>query len=292
MTEGNTASSVGNEFTYFNVPSIIICSLGVISNVLLLVAFIKDPLKCFRNSGTYLVMNLSVSDCLMCLISLAGSITPRLGLNTAFQFFLYWVVSVSFVTITSISIDRFLMVAYPIKHRILMKGKVVILWITAIWIMSCIIPAFLKLSDIRETSGRMALCLFNVIIVFLSSVMYSSTYYKLKRHPRNMALQNSTESRAQEIRILKEKRFLKTIIIIACIAFVCILPFLIFHLFDFSIGLGEDNLASTMSYRVFSYIYVVNFAVNPLIYILRLPKYRKTFYLLYCKMSTCMRASG
>ncbi len=38
-------------------------------NVLLLVAFLKDPLKCFRNSGTHLVMNLAVSDCLTCLFA-------------------------------------------------------------------------------------------------------------------------------------------------------------------------------------------------------------------------------
>ena len=54
--------------------------------------------------------------------------------------------------------------------------------------------------------------------------MYSSTYYKLKKQSTNIALQNSIESRAEEIRILKEKRFLKTIVTIACIAFVCSVP--------------------------------------------------------------------
>ena len=69
MAEINTTASIGNEFSYFSsVPGILVGILGVVSNVLLLVAFIKDPLKCFRNSGTYLMMNLSVSDCLMCLL--------------------------------------------------------------------------------------------------------------------------------------------------------------------------------------------------------------------------------
>ena len=38
-----------HHYMYSNLPFIIIPILGVASNVLLLVAFIKDPLKCFRN---------------------------------------------------------------------------------------------------------------------------------------------------------------------------------------------------------------------------------------------------
>ncbi len=57
------------EFAYSDLPLITISVLGVALNVLLLVAFLKDPLKCFRNSGTYLVMNLAVSDCLTCLFA-------------------------------------------------------------------------------------------------------------------------------------------------------------------------------------------------------------------------------
>ena len=268
---------------YLNVPGIIICSLGVISNVLLLVAFIKDPLKCFRNSGTYLVMNLAVSDCLMCLISLSFNITPRVTLCLIFYFFVYWIGSASFVSITSISIDRFFMVVRPIKHRILMKDKFVILWIAGIWIMNCVIPLFQMLWDGGETIGRQALLTVSVIVIISSAVMYSSTYYKLKKQSRNIALQNSTETRAQEIRILKEKRFLKTIIIIACVAFVSTLPYLVIYLLN---GYLHFNNVFAILYTVSVSVFYINFAVNPLLYILRLPSYRKTFYLLYWRRGT------
>ena len=58
-----------HEFAYSKLPLITISVLGVALNVLLLVAFFKDSLKCFTNSGTYLVMNLAVSGCLMCLFA-------------------------------------------------------------------------------------------------------------------------------------------------------------------------------------------------------------------------------
>ena len=104
-----------------------------------------------------------------------------------------------------------------------------------------------------------------------------------------MALHNSTDGRAQEMRILKEKRFLKTIIIIACIAFICIVPFFALFLLRFSLLLVNDLQAFMIFYAVSAVIYQINFAVNPLIYILRLPNYRKTFYLLYCKRKASTR---
>ena len=103
MAENNTATSEDNGISYFDLPIIIISIVAVVSNVLLLVAFIKDPLKCFRNTGTYLVMNLSASDCLMGVFSSLAHITPRnSALNPFFYFFVFWMGVVSFVSITSI----------------------------------------------------------------------------------------------------------------------------------------------------------------------------------------------
>ena len=285
MVESNTTTScVANEFTNFISPVIIICILGAVSNVLLLVAFVKDPLKCFRNSGTYLVMNITVSDCLICLLSSFANISSRIYSNTAFTFLASWITSVSFVSITSISVDRFLMVASPIKHRILMKGKVKIFWISAIWLVNFVIIALTTVLDASGTNSLNTLCIFCVVVITLSAVTYASTYYKLKKQSRNMALHNSTEGRAQEIRILKEKRFLKTIILITCIAAVCTLPFLIRYLLCSYVGFMAGNLqAKTISFTVCVCIYQLNFAVNPLIYMIRLPNYRRTFYLLYWK---------
>ena len=132
MAETKTTASVDNEFTDLNFLGIVIGTFGGVSNVLLLVSFIKDPLKCFRNSGTYLVMNLSVSDCITSLLCLLSYIAPRTSLQPIWIFFNFSISGVSFISIASISIDRFLMVASPIKHRILMNVKVIVLWIAAI----------------------------------------------------------------------------------------------------------------------------------------------------------------
>ena len=288
MAENNTTTGFLDQFTYFNLPAIMIGILGVVSNVLLLVAFIKDPLKCFGNSGTYLVMNLSLSDCLTSMFCVFYNIIPKTFSYTIILFFTFWIAGTSLISIASISIDRFLIVSFPIKHRILMRGKIMILWIATIWIVSCFISALTTFSDVSETNPRNEFYIFSVILIVLSSVMYSSTCYKLKKQSKNIALQNSTETRVQEIRIIKEKRFLKTIIIIACVAFISVVPYLVLHLlYSNVVGFLEDNLQAVIISSALCFcIFNLNFAANPFIYILRLPNYRKTFYMLYCRRKT------
>ncbi len=264
------------QFAYSDLPVFTISVLGVALNVLLLVAFLKDPLKCFRNSGTYLVMNLAVSDCLTCLFApffLVTDVIP--GWHWIFEFLLMWFGTASFVSIASISIDRFLLVAYPIKHHIKMKRKVIILWLAAIWVLSCTIP-LVRLFYGRKGNDQ----IIGVIIIIISVVIYTCTYWKLRKQAKNIALQNSRESRAQEIRILKEKKFLNTIILIACVAFLCIVPSMVFFQIYDSLTWWNDILVKIFR-QIFRFIFYTNFAVNPIIYVIRLPNYRKTFHLLY-----------
>ncbi len=279
MAANNTTKGVSFEIIYSNLPLVIISIFGVASNLLLLIAFLKDPLKCFRNSGTYLVMNLSIFDCLTCLFVPFSHAVIITAWHPIFGFLVAYLAFGSFVSILSVSIDRFLMVTYPIKHRILINGKIMVLWLVAIWIVSFFHIA-LRLFDGLKGNDEISNYLIGAIVITLSAVMYASTYYKLKKQSRNIALQNSNESRAQEIRILKEKRFLKTIILIACIAFISVVPSLVFfQIFADSLDWTNDNLV----FVFFMCILNINFAVNPFVYLTRLPNYRKTFYMLYCR---------
>ena len=283
MTENNVTTNASIQIPYNEIPLALISTTGVILNLLLLVAFIKDPLKCFRNSGIYLVMNLAVSDFLTCSVApfyfAKRNETPITLSHAIVEFLEFWFGGVSFLSITSISIDRFLMVAHPLKRRFLMKERRIILWLAAIWMVSCIVAGSSLFHD-RE-NNRNNCYIISMILIILSAAIYSLTYHKLKKQSKKVASQNSNESCAQQIRILKEKRFLKTIIIIACIAFVCVVPFMIFFLSYDSLHLSRDNVSSEIIGTAILFIVYINFAVNPLIYLLRLPNYRKTFHLLY-----------
>ena len=222
------------------------------------------------------------SDCASCLLAFAQPfILLKFAEQAILSLFIFWLGTVSCVSIASISIDRFLMVTYPIKHRIWMKGRFMSLWVGAIWIVSCL-PSVISLLSDHNKSSLNGIFVLGVIVVIISAVMYFSTYCQLRKQSNNISLQNSSETIEHRMRIMKEKKFLKTIIIIACIAFFCLVPSLIFFIF-MPTNLQGDDLDSKTWNTIFQSMLYANFAVNPLIYILRLPNYRKSFYKLYCR---------
>ena len=284
MAEYNITKDISHEFDYADLPVITISFLGAVLNTLLLFSFIKDPLKCFRNSATYLVMNLAVSDCFACLFAAvhhAINIGATSNYNTL-QFFILVFGNVSLLSIASISLDRFLMVTYPMKHRFFMKNRAVGIWLPAIWILSCVIPVCTMKYE-QKRRREIGIYILGAIVGAFSAVMYASIFHKLRKQSRKMASHKSSESRTQEIRIMKEKRFLKTIIIVAAIVFFCIVPSMIFYEARKSIGWKRDSVAFTISKKLFTFVFYANFAVNPLIYATRLPNYRRTFHLLFWK---------
>ena len=44
---------------------------GILRNLILLYGLVKDPLKCFWNCSSYLIMNTTFSDLLLCLYKFA-----------------------------------------------------------------------------------------------------------------------------------------------------------------------------------------------------------------------------
>ena len=84
-------------------------------------------------------------------------------------------------TIVSISFDRLLMVGFPIKHRILVQGKMTI-WLVTIWIVSYGHLALKLLNSYYVVKAKKgAIHLMGRIGVSFSAVMYIFTYYKLKK---------------------------------------------------------------------------------------------------------------
>jgi hypothetical protein len=193
---------------------------------------------------------------------------------------------VSLITIASISVDRFLMVVYPLKYRVLMKGNVVILLLTCIWLIGFVFPAKILLSiTITNNKDQILMNLQEVVCIIFASIMYGFTYFKLTKQSKNIALEN-VPNRQQQARVMRDKRFLRTIIVIACIAFACIVPTSVFYHYAVPQKLITGDAVVRILNTITTCTFYVNYAVNPLVYVLRLPNYRKTFYLLYCRKTT------
>ena len=195
---------------------------GVILHLLLLNAFLKDPLKCFRNSATYLVANLAVCDLTISLYEPYSDWFNHLSSDIIRII----VITASMITIISISADRYLMVVHPLKHRYLMNGKKIITFIILIWILASL-NGFQEtlLSPTNFYLFSIDTC-FGVAIVLATAFLYVLTSISLHKQTRDLALQNaSVFNRSQATRLLKERRFVRTILLIACITVIGIAPY-------------------------------------------------------------------
>ena len=143
-----------------------------------------------------------------------------------------------------------------------MNGKRILLWLTGIWLTALILPIALLYSEPDE---MYTINYFRLFFVVLSLIMYATTYVSFKKHSMSIGQQNSTERRAQEIRIIKEKRFLKTIILVASIVFICTVPSLIYFQLDHSLARTQNIVVYDIVYKISTSIFNANFAINPFI---------------------------
>lgn len=281
-------------------PLYFICTTGILANVLLLVALIKDPLKCFRNSATYLIANLSISDLCVSLCIMSN----LLGQDPVLEFVTFVFFYSSMLTIFSIAFDRYLMIVHPFRHRVLISGKRVALWICLNWMLSSIHSIERLVFDVSRLDNVFK-CSVAVVLILFTCCLYAKTYFTLRSQAKAVAklsgfseqeincqssaaqIQNPSNSQHKssfQVRRAKEQKFLTTIIIIACLAVVTLLPPSVHR----QVHRGAQMVLVKPKDKVIQAIVItimsLNFAVNPFIYVLRLKRYRKTFKILYtCK---------
>ena len=85
-----------------------------------------------------------------------------------------------------------------------------------------------------------------------------------------------------KLRLRNQNRFLTTVLIVNIILMFGIIPSVIgSHLKDM---LGEGTLSTSVAVLFYTadIFFFINMASNPFLYIWRLPKYRKTFFVMYC----------
>ncbi|XP_028412316.1 uncharacterized protein LOC114535136 [Dendronephthya gigantea] len=174
--------SISNFFEIQYLPMYFVCVIGILSNAMLLVALVKDPLKCFRNSATYLIGNLALSD-LMYNFALIPTVNPSSTIEAClvFQFLLLYT---STGTIFSIALDRYFIVCHPFKHRFFMSGNRMVVWIGMVWVLSSIHS--LKRIFAPNDNDLLAKPGVALSLIILTALLYGKTYYLLRKQAKSM----------------------------------------------------------------------------------------------------------
>ena len=271
-------------------------TFGFIANLMLLVAQWKDPLHCFGNISTCFIQHIAVIDCLGLLVSspvLFSAIKNNrpfyVGSNHGKQFkpFMLLVTVLTNLGFTSFAVERFLSVAKPFFHKVYLTKQRVRVSFGVMWIFA-LICVLIDQCLHQKTQDEPFLSYVVETSVFLPCLattvsLYLACYVSIKRQQRQFQQGHMSDvtRNSLNVKLSHEKRFLTTLFIAGSVtvllwmpAFIILLPLRL-----------QENMSNAF-YRLYLILIpcmaAMYASVNPIIYNLRLPKYRKTFQKLYC----------
>ena len=178
---------------------LITLTLGLLLNIFLIIALIKDPLKTFKTPSSSFIFNIAFVDILVCVFWIIQIIfnlpSPGYRVNKKTGEGLFYVliasIGISPVLYLSLSIERFCSVAFPLWHRVHITTRVCRYWLFVIWtvhiifeiLVSCLVPPEMDYER-RIVKGFEygIITLLHVEFPFLfTQVFYVTTYFSLKK---------------------------------------------------------------------------------------------------------------
>ena len=272
-------------FALFLTESVAIVTVNLLS----IIIFIKN--SNLRTRAMYLVINLTVADNFVggissiflfeilgyhCQIVTVGSNTAPEGNITLFVF--RWFPLTSLTSIAVISLDRMHATFRPFRHRNIKKW---VYWVTigAIWVFAAVMSTAMTLVSLH--SGRqeplplylwLSYCCLCLLVICVSYTSIAVRYWCAVRPQHHGATS-------------RQRKLTVTLLIMTIVSLLFWLPYLIF---TFVILTGRRSLSFQQMMRVrfiLLLLFYTNSFVNPIIYTIRIPEFRKALIALF----TCQK---
>ena len=275
--------------TYHFISRLISGFVGISGNILLLVGLIYDPLRCFKNSSSRLILNLCISDIIACLgliLVLFWRATCINGVNV--YIFFHLPAHVSFSSIATMAFDRFMSSVYPLKYKIVITRKFTFRLILLQWALQ---TCSVTVEFFFEKWFFYPRLLVGIVIISSAVVFYGKAAYTLKRQSRilrRMTGCSSSVKHFNDVRMTNEKRFLNTLLMVSVMTVFTLTPLILYELCVAGRRYYEnERLPSSErddTHMWFFTLFFVNFWINPVLYSWRLTKYRRTFAVIFKKI--------
>ncbi len=283
-------------FVYY----LVVTTITILANGLLIFAMFKDPLKCFLNTTSYFIFHLAFSDLLNSLLLMEESLLWLTkfrsinGLPRAYRIVNTLLLEVAFfanpLSILSLALERCLSIVFPLWHKVNVTTGVCRIWLVMIWVSGGLwvgIRYFLVIYLKQERAYKVMATLVTVIFVLATLICYSAGAFIVRKG--RLALKQDTAiskaaQKAADVRLRNENCFLRTIFIIFLVFLLGVIPSMV--CFWFMVSIERRNHVIMYTMNVSDMMLALNYAVNTFIYLWRLPKYRKTFQVLYCRKNT------
>ena len=256
---------------------IIECLAIVILNIITIVVFVKMKCRLQRRS-TYLIIHLAIVDLLVGAVSGPLNIEERIAwfcplwkirrmTNWSYHLSFAFVNLFSFTSLTNliaISLERLHATFCPFRHRFVRKwvyrAIIIVIWLIAI--VREVAQIFLWEISYFEVIHTYLYILFYAVSLFVICVSYILITIKVRcsRHPQ-------FRSRSK-----RERKLTGTALTVSLVSLLCFLPLIIYLA---CVGLSFSSFANFHIYLAMLVLFLANSLVNPLIYALRMPRFRE-----------------
>ena len=270
--------------TWFAV-TLTVCVAIVTVNLLSIILFIKN--RSLRTRAMYLVINLTIADMFVGgfshfhpfrLLSVVScdivKMNLSLELNVIINFLFSWFPLTSLTNIAVISLDRMHATIRPFRHR-LIKKWVYGVTIAGVWVLAAMVStASLILRKYgKEWSYHHYLwhsyCCLCLLVICVS---YSSIVVKFlcRAHPQHHGAAN------------RQRKLTVTLFIMTIVSLLMWLPYAVyaFVFLDIVKFLSFQELEVSLDFSL-TILYLMNSLVNPILYTIRIPEFRKALLVLF-----------
>ncbi|CAH3184491.1 unnamed protein product [Porites lobata] len=266
--------------TWFAV-NLTVCVAIVTVNLLSIIVFIKK--RSLRTRAMYLVINLTVADMfvggfsnfsLFRFLSLYSCDIVKMNLSqeliVIIDFLFVWFPLTSLTTIAAVSLDRMHATIRPFRHR-LIKKWVYGVTITGVWVLAAMVStACIILRHYGEEWSHHLYLLesFHCLCLFVICVSYSSIVVKFLcgAHPQHHGAAN------------RQRKLTVTLFIMTILSLLLWLPYAVFQSSIKKFPSVQELVRFDFSLSI---LYFMNSLVNPIVYTIRMPEFRKALLLLF-----------
>ena len=255
-------------------------------NLTSIILFIKN--RSLRTRAMYLVINLTIADMFVggfshfflfqCLSTHSCDIVKMnlsQELNVIINFLFLWFPLTSLTNIAVISLDRMHATIRPFRHR-LIKKWVYGVTIAGVWVLAAMVSTAVLIHRQygEECSHHLYLLQsFRCLCLFVICVSYSSIVVKFLcgAHPQHHGAAN------------RQRKLTVTLFIMTIVSLLTWLPYAVYIFLDIQLSITES-----LSFQEFArlelsltILYLMNSLVNPIVYTIRMPEFRKALLLLF-----------
>ena len=278
LTFGQQSST---KFQILKGVSISLCSLSILLKFTLMSLHYKDPMKRFRNSSSFLILNFVIADISGASLRLLQNVyKPKDQMIIKITL---WLLSAallcSFGTAMFVAFDRYVAIAFPFQYRAMDRTKRTIVVNTTVWLFSlslCSILFFIP--SIFNSLAPSVVYPVNIFILFaVILVFYSSTHRRFRQQRKQLFNLNTTNQQLRQQKLKTEKNLANTMLLVSFSLILFTTPYMLMFFF-----IQTNCLSCIMNthflefWLYWPFLFPILYVTNPIIYAWKIPVYRKS----------------